>query len=76
MALDGPLELELGRETALHVGGVRILNPPGFATPELATLGKARLRIDLLELLRGRLQVEPSRPSTVACALSVRRTDA
>ena len=57
VAFDGPLALELGRETALHVGGARILNPPGFATQELGTLGKARLRIDLLELLRGRLHV-------------------
>src|SRR4029453_4865573 len=47
VALDGPLELELGRRPARHVGGIRILNPPGFATPELATLGEARARIDL-----------------------------
>jgi AsmA family protein len=57
VALDGPLELELGRETALHVGGIRILNPPGFATPELAALGKARARIDLFAALRGEWRV-------------------
>ena len=57
VALDGRLELELGRETGLHVAGVRILNPPGFDTPELATLREARARIDLLAALRGRLQV-------------------
>lgn len=57
VVLDGRLELELGRETGLHVAGVRILNPPGFTTPELATLREARARIDLLAALRGRLQV-------------------
>src|SRR5215471_8784965 len=57
VTLDGALKLELGREAAVHVGGVRILNPPGFATPELATLGEARVRIDLLAALRGRLHV-------------------
>ena len=57
VALDGRLELELGRETGLHVAGVRILNPPGFATPELATLREARARIDLLAALHGRLRV-------------------
>ena len=57
VALDGPLKFELGREAAVHVGGVRILNPPGFATPELATLGEARVRLDLLAALRGRLHV-------------------
>ncbi len=57
VALDGVLVFELGREAAVHVGGVRILNPAGFAAPELATLGEARVRIDLLEALRGRLLV-------------------
>lgn len=55
--LEGPFELILGRETLLRVGGVRILNPPGFSTPELATLGDARARFDLLDALRGRLHV-------------------
>lgn len=57
VTLDGPLRFELAREAAVHVGGVRILNPPGFAQPELATLGEARVRIDLLAALRGRLHV-------------------
>ena len=57
VTLEGPIELELGRESALHVAGVRILNPPGFGAPELATLGEARARIDLMEALRGRLRV-------------------
>lgn len=55
--LEGPLEIVLGRESALRVGGIRILNPEGFPAPALATLGEARARIDLLALLDGRLDV-------------------
>lgn len=57
VVFETPLEVELGREVTLHVGAVRILNPPDFATSELATLGEARARIDLLAALRGRLRV-------------------
>jgi uncharacterized protein involved in outer membrane biogenesis len=57
VTLEGPLELVIGRETALRIGGVRILNPPGFSAPEFARLGDARMRIDLLDALRGRLHV-------------------
>lgn len=55
--LEGPLELVIARESALRVGGIRILNPEGFATPAFATLGEARARVDLLALLDGRLDV-------------------
>jgi uncharacterized protein involved in outer membrane biogenesis len=55
--LEGPLEIVLARESALRVGGIRILNPEGFAAPAFATLGEARARIDLLALLDGRLDV-------------------
>ncbi len=57
VALDGPLELTLGRSLRLRVGGVRVLNPPGFSTAELATLGEARAQVDLAAALRGRLHV-------------------
>ena len=57
VALDGALELVLGRETRLRVGGVRILNPPGFAATEFAALGDARARVDLFAALRGELHV-------------------
>ena len=32
---------------SLKVGGVHIANPPGFSQPEFASLGEARLQIDL-----------------------------
>ncbi len=57
VALEGALELVLGRETRLRVGGVRILNPPGFAAQEFAALGDARARVDLFAALRGELHV-------------------
>jgi len=59
VVLDGRLELELGPglQAALHAAGVRILNPPGFTSSELATLGEARARIDLSAALHGRLHV-------------------
>ena len=55
--LEGALELVLGRETRLRVGGVRILSPPGFAAAEFAALGEARARVDLFAALRGELRV-------------------
>jgi hypothetical protein len=55
--LEGPLEIVLARESALRVGGIRILNPAGFSAPTFATLGEARARVDLLALLDGRLDV-------------------
>lgn len=55
--LEGPLEIVLARESALRVGGIRILNREGFAAPAFATLGEAHARVDLLALLEGRLDV-------------------
>ena len=47
VTLEGPVELVLGLRTALEVGGIRIANPPGFATPAFAELGAARAEVDL-----------------------------
>jgi AsmA family protein len=57
VALEGPLELVPSLRPILKVGGIRIANPPGFATPELAYLGEARLRVDLRALLRKRVHI-------------------
>ena len=57
LRLDGALRLTLRRDAMLHTDGVRILNPPGFATPEFATLDAVRVRFDLLDAMRGRLHV-------------------
>jgi uncharacterized protein involved in outer membrane biogenesis len=55
--LEGPLEIVLARESALRVGGIRILNPAGFSAPTFATLGEARVRVGLGALFDGRLDV-------------------
>jgi uncharacterized protein involved in outer membrane biogenesis len=55
--LDGALRLELGLTAALRAAEVRVLNPPGFAEAELATLAAAEVRVDLLAALRGRWHV-------------------
>ena len=55
--LEGPLELVPTLRPSLKVGGVHIANPPGFSQPEFASLGEARLQIDLPAALRGQLLV-------------------
>jgi len=57
VTLEGPVELVLGLRTSLRVGGIRIANPPGFATPAFAELGAARAEVDLRPALRGRLRI-------------------
>ena len=56
--LQGALELEptLGRELAVKIGPLRILNRPGFVEQEFLAIGELRARIDLFEALRGRLR--------------------
>ena len=54
VVLQGPLQLQLGRQLSLRVGGVRILSPPGFSAEGFVTIGEARARIDVFDLLRGR----------------------
>ena len=55
---DGPLQLEVSAHPKLIVGGLHIANAAGFTGSEFATLGKARLALNLLPLFRLRLQIE------------------
>jgi uncharacterized protein involved in outer membrane biogenesis len=57
VTLEGPLELHLSLRPSLRVGGIRIANPPGFGTPEFASLGAAQLRLELRPLLRHQLRI-------------------
>jgi uncharacterized protein involved in outer membrane biogenesis len=58
VTLEGPLELVFGLRTRLEVGGIRIHNPPGFATPAFAELGAARAEVELWPVLRrGQLRI-------------------
>ncbi len=54
----GPLQLEISAHPKLHVGGLHIANAHGFGGDELASLGEARLQLDLWHLLWGHLQIE------------------
>ena len=55
---DGPMELEISARPKLRVGGLHIANAPGFAGGDFASLGEARLALDLWPLLQKRLQIE------------------
>jgi len=57
VVLRAPLDLTLGREAVLRIGGIEVGNPPGFKTAEFAALGDLRVRFDLLDAVRGSLNV-------------------
>ncbi len=52
----GPMELEISGRPKLRVGGLHIAGPEG--SPDLASLGEARLALDLWQLAHRRLHVE------------------
>ena len=51
--LQGALRLTLGREPTLHIGALRMPNGRGFAAPDMLSIGDARVRFGLFDLLRG-----------------------
>jgi hypothetical protein len=55
--LRAPFELTLGREAVLRVGGIEVSNPPNFTTAEFSVLGELRVRFDLLDAVRGSLNI-------------------
>jgi len=55
--LQGALQLTLGRELVLRVGGVQIKNLAGFSSPDLLTVGGASARLGLFEILRGQARL-------------------
>ncbi len=55
---DGAMELELSARPKLRVGGLHIANAPGFEGGDFASIGEARLALDLWPLLQKRLQIE------------------
>ena len=57
VTLEGPLQLIPSLRPMLTVGGIRVANPSGFTAPEFASLGRARLRLELLPLLRNEIRV-------------------
>ncbi len=72
---DGPVRLEVSAHPKLLVGGLHIANAPGFPAGDFASLGKARLALDLWPLLfRKHLQIEELSGSDVRVQLQ-RRAD-
>src|SRR6266404_5587010 len=71
---DGPMELEISARPKLRVGGLHIANAPGFEGGDFASLGEARLALDLWPLLKKRLQIEDVTGSSVTVRLQ-RRAD-
>ncbi len=70
---EGPMELEISARPKLRVGGLHIANAPGFAGGDFASLGEARLALDLWPLLQKRLQIEEVTGSQVRVRLQIKR---
>jgi hypothetical protein len=71
VTLEGPLEFVPSLSPRLKVGGIRIANPPGFSTPEFASLGDARLWVDAKALLQRRLRVREVTAENVRVFLEI-----
>lgn len=69
----GPLQLEISAHPKLRVGGLHIANARGFGGDEFASLGEARLELDLWHLLWGHLQIEELSGSEVHLRLQTHK---
>lgn len=56
-AINGNLELDLSRTPRLTVEDVQLANTPWGSAPEMFTLKRFELNLDLMELLKGRLVI-------------------
>ena len=72
--LDGSLQLEISAHPKLHLGGLHIANATGFAGSEFASLGEARLELDLWPLLLLRFQVDELSGSGVSIHLQINKS--
>lgn len=57
VTVGGPLRVHLGRTLAIHAEGVRIGNPPWTREPDLARFDAIDVRLRLLPLLVGRVEL-------------------
>ena len=70
---EGPMEMEISATPKLRVGGLHIANPAGFGQEDFASLGEARLALDLWPLLfKKRLHIEELTGSDVRAHLQAR----
>ena len=65
VSVQGAFALTLGRTLQLRVGGLHILNPPGFSGPQFLEIGELRARVDLFDVLRGRWRLRSVEASDV-----------
>lgn len=70
---DGPMEMEISARPSLRIGGLHIANAPGFGGGDFASLGEARLKVDLWPLLfERRLRIDELAGSNVQVRLQSR----
>src|SRR4051794_16823144 len=58
LTLQGRIRLGLSLQPTLIVQGVSFANPPGFSRPHMATLDELDLKLALLPLLSGRVEID------------------
>lgn len=69
VAVQGALQLALGRPLRLRIGELRIASPPDFGDAPFASVGQATVRIDLLDALRGRMRLRGLEASDIEVRL-------
>ncbi|MBI3527577.1 MAG: AsmA family protein [Betaproteobacteria bacterium] len=70
---EGPMEMEISARPKLRIGGLHIANAPGFGDDDFASLGEARLAVDLWPLLfKRRLHIDELAGSDVHARLQVK----
>ena len=58
LVIGGPVSVSVLPRLSLTVTGVALSSPPGFRSPELARLGSLEVRLGLMPLLSGRIEVD------------------
>ncbi|MBC8006438.1 MAG: AsmA family protein [Prolixibacteraceae bacterium] len=70
---EGPMEMEISATPKLRIGGLHIANAPGFGDGDFASLGEARLAVDLWPLLfKRKLHIDELAGSDVRARLQVK----
>lgn len=58
LAIDGDISLSILPAPAVTVSGIRFGNAPGGSAPDMATLDSAKVKVALMPLLSGKVEVE------------------
>src|SRR5258706_11053365 len=57
LKIDGDISLSLLPTPSVSVSGIKFGNAPGASTPDMATLDKARVKVALMPLLGGKIEI-------------------